>query len=79
MPSVAFRDGAMTAFMCFPYGVAILILSAYFSRGSAEFSLYSFQKFEINFVWSWRFIASFVEGPELMQDLFHMERLMQSL
>jgi len=67
MPPVSFRDGATTAFMCSPYGVAILIFSAYFGRCSAEFSLYSFQKFEINFVWSWRFIVSFMEGPEPMQ------------
>lgn len=36
-----------TAFMCFSFRVAF---SAYFGRSSAEFSLYSFQKLEINFV-----------------------------
>lgn len=42
---------------------------AYFGGSSAEFSLYLFQKSEIDFVRSWRFIANRMEGPEPVQIL----------
>lgn len=42
---------------------------AYFGESSAEFSLYLFQKSEEDFVWSWRFIANCMEGPEPVQIL----------